>query len=48
VIARHWEFPESVAQATDAVGCPDGSTLAQALAQGDRIAKLRLLIGAGW
>jgi HD-like signal output (HDOD) protein len=47
VIARHWEFPDSVAQAIVAAGRPDGSTLAQALAQGDRIAKLRLLIDAG-
>ena len=47
VIARHWEFPESVAQAIVAAGHPDGSTLAQALVQGDRIAKLRLLIDAG-
>jgi HD-like signal output (HDOD) protein len=47
VIARHWEFPPKVAEAIAQAGEPDGSSLAQALAQGDRIAKLRLLIDAG-
>jgi HD-like signal output (HDOD) protein len=46
-IARHWEFPEEVAQAIEQGGAPDGSNLARALAQGDRIAKLRLLLDAG-
>ncbi len=43
VIARHWDFPGSVADAI----AQNGSNLAQALEQGDRIAKLRLLIDAG-
>jgi HD-like signal output (HDOD) protein len=47
VIARHWDFPDKVADAIAQAGTPDGSSLAQALAQGDRIAKLRLLIDAG-
>jgi len=47
VIATHWEFPGNVAQAIAQGGDPDGSPLAQALAQGDRLAKLRLLIDAG-
>ena len=47
VIARHWEFPDKVAEAIARAGDPDGSSLAQALAQGDHIAKLRLLIDAG-
>lgn len=46
-IARHWDFPGQVAAAIAQAGEPDGSSLAQALAQGDRIAKLRLLIDAG-
>lgn len=47
VIARHWDFPDKVAEAIARAGEPDGPSLAQALAQGDRIAKLRLLIDAG-
>ncbi|MGI4846387.1 MAG: HDOD domain-containing protein [Janthinobacterium lividum] len=47
VIARHWDFPDTVAGAIAQAGEPDGSNLAQALAQGDHIAKLRLLIDAG-
>ncbi len=47
VIARHWEFPDKVAEAIVGAGGPGGSNLAQALGQGDRIAKLRLLIDAG-
>jgi HD-like signal output (HDOD) protein len=46
-IARHWEFPAEVTQAIEQAGAPDASNLARALAQGDRIAKLRLLIDAG-
>lgn len=46
VIARHWEFPADVVEAIAWAGDPDGSQLAQALAQGDRIAKLRLLLDA--
>lgn len=47
VIARHWDFPDKVADAIGRAGDPDGPPLAQALVQGDRIAKLRLLIDAG-
>ena len=46
VIARHWDFPLDVADAIAHVGDPRASHLAQALAQGDRIAKLRLLLDA--
>jgi len=46
-IARHWEFPAEVTLAIEQAGAPDASNLARALAQGDRIAKLRLLIDAG-
>jgi len=46
VIARHWDFPVDVADAIAHVGEPQASHLAQALAQGDRIAKLRLLLDA--
>jgi HD-like signal output (HDOD) protein len=50
-IARHWAFPSEVAQAIEQAGALDSpnlaSNLARALAQGDRIAKLRLLIDAG-
>lgn len=45
-IARHWDFPQEVTEAIEQAGDPDGSHLAQALEQGDRIAKLRLLIDA--
>lgn len=47
VIATHWDFPGDVAAAIAQAGDPDGTVLAQALAQGDHIAKLRLLIDAG-
>jgi len=46
VIANHWDFPPEVVEAIEQAGDPDGSHLAQALAQGDRIAKLRLLLDA--
>lgn len=42
VIARHWDFPPEVADAIHDPGADTG--LAQALALGDRIAKLRVLI----
>jgi HD-like signal output (HDOD) protein len=45
-IAGHWEFPRGVVDAIAHAGDPGDSHLAQALAQGDRIAKLRLLIDA--
>lgn len=47
VIASHWDFPATVANAIVQAGEGDGPSLAQALAQGDQIAKLRLLIDAG-
>jgi len=46
VIASHWDFPVEVVDAIARAGDPDSSHLAQALAQGDRIAKLRLLLDA--
>jgi HD-like signal output (HDOD) protein len=46
-IAAHWNFPEEVAEAIAHAGEPGPDHLAEALAQGDRIAKLRLLIDAG-
>ena len=46
VIASHWDFPVEVVDAIARAGDPDASHLAQALAQGDRIAKLRLLLDA--
>jgi HD-like signal output (HDOD) protein len=45
-IAAHWKFPQEVADAIGHAGEPGQDPLAQALAQGDRIAKLRLLIDA--
>jgi HD-like signal output (HDOD) protein len=45
-IAALWEFPETVAAAIEAAGRPDASPLAQALALGDRLAKLRMLVDA--
>lgn len=44
VIASHWDFPVEVVDAIARAGDPDSSHLAQALEQGDRIAKLRLLL----
>ncbi|WP_323142051.1 HDOD domain-containing protein [Massilia phyllosphaerae] len=45
-IAAHWEFPPDVAAAIARAGNPGDAVLAQALAQGDRIAKLRMLMDA--
>lgn len=45
-IALHWNFPEEVAAAIVHAGEPGPDHLAEALALGDRIAKLRLLIDA--
>jgi HD-like signal output (HDOD) protein len=45
-IASYWDFPQSVADAIAHAGDPGDGNLAQALALGDRIAKLRLLIDA--
>lgn len=44
VIANHWDFPVEVVDAIARAGDPDAPQLAQALDQGDRIAKLRLLL----
>nr|WP_229521365.1 HDOD domain-containing protein [Massilia sp. IC2-477] len=46
VIARHWDFPPEVVDAIAQAGARDASNSAQAVAQGDRIAKLRLLLDA--
>lgn len=43
-IAKHWDFPQEVADAIAHAGDPAEENLAQALALGDRIAKLRMLI----
>jgi HD-like signal output (HDOD) protein len=43
-IAMYWDFPHAVAAAIAQAGDPGESKLAQALALGDRMAKLRLLI----
>lgn len=45
-IARYWAFPDTVADAIASVATPDAGPLSQALALGDRIAKLRVLIDA--
>jgi len=45
-IAALWEFPEPVAAAIETAGQPDAAPLAQALALGDRLAKLRMLVDA--
>ncbi len=46
-IAGHWNFPPEVLDAIAHAGEPGPDHLAEALALGDRIAKLRLLIDAG-
>jgi HD-like signal output (HDOD) protein len=45
-IATLWEFPDTVAEAIEAAGRPDAPPLAQALALGGRLAKLRMLVDA--
>jgi HD-like signal output (HDOD) protein len=45
-IAGHWNFPPEVAEAISHAGNPGPDHLAEALALGDRIAKLRMLIDA--
>ena len=45
-IAAHWNFPADVAEAIAHAGAPGPDHLAEALALGDRIAKLRQLIDA--
>ena len=46
-IATLWDFPQPVAAAIEAAGRPDADGLAQALAYGDQIAKLRMMVDAG-
>jgi HD-like signal output (HDOD) protein len=43
-IARQWDFPQNVADAIAQASEPGESGIAHALSQGDRIAKLRLLL----
>jgi HD-like signal output (HDOD) protein len=43
-IARHWDFPQDVADAIAQASATGESSIARALGQGDRIAKLRLLL----
>jgi HD-like signal output (HDOD) protein len=43
-IAALWEFPDAVTAAIEAAGSSGAKPLAQALALGDRLAKLRLLV----
>jgi HD-like signal output (HDOD) protein len=45
-IAGHWNFPAEVADAIAHAGAPGQDHLAEALALGDRIAKLRMLVDA--
>jgi HD-like signal output (HDOD) protein len=45
-IAALWDFPEAVAGAIEAAGRPDAPPLAQALALGGRLARLRMLVDA--
>lgn len=46
-IARHWDFPQDVADAIAQAADPGESNLALALRQGECIAKLRLLLDSG-
>jgi HD-like signal output (HDOD) protein len=46
-IAHEWDFPPAVAAAIGQAGDPDAPPLAQALAQGDRLATLRVLVDGG-
>ncbi|KQQ97113.1 HDOD domain-containing protein [Massilia sp. Leaf139] len=43
-IAALWEFPDSVSEAIEGAGRDDAGALAGALALGDRLAKLRMLV----
>jgi HD-like signal output (HDOD) protein len=45
-IAELWEFPDSVSSAIEQAGQPGSSPLAQTLALGDRVGKLRMLVDA--
>jgi HD-like signal output (HDOD) protein len=46
-VARHWEFPAGVVHAIGQSGKPGGVPLATALAEGDRLARLRVLVDEG-
>ena len=46
-IAALWDFPASVAAAIEESGQPGATGLAQALAYGDQVAKLRMMVDAG-
>ncbi|NHQ91208.1 HDOD domain-containing protein [Janthinobacterium lividum] len=46
-IAELWEFPESVTRAIGHAGQTDADPQAQALAQGERLSKLRMLVDTG-
>ncbi|HWJ95136.1 MAG TPA: HDOD domain-containing protein, partial [Telluria sp.] len=46
-IATHWDFPDAVVDAISQAGDPGESRVAQALALGDRIAKLSQLLDKG-
>ncbi|WP_058047970.1 HDOD domain-containing protein [Janthinobacterium sp. Ant5-2-1] len=46
-IAELWEFPESVTRAIGHAGQADADPQAQALAQGERLSKLRMLVDTG-
>lgn len=43
-IAELWEFPDTVSGAIEAAGRPDATPLAQTMALGDRVSKLRMLV----
>lgn len=45
-IAELWEFPAAVSGAIEQAGLEDGPALAQTLALGDRVSKLRMLVDA--
>jgi HD-like signal output (HDOD) protein len=46
-IALHWELPPPIGAAILAAGVPDAQPLARALAEADRLARLRLLLEHG-
>lgn len=46
-IAALWDFPRPVAAAIEEAGLPAAEGLAQALAYGDQVAKLRMMVDAG-
>jgi HD-like signal output (HDOD) protein len=46
-VAAHWDFPPKVCAAIASAGAPGAMPLARALALGDRIGKLRVLVDGG-